>query len=136
VERVVVRSFGTVAAVAAAALALMIGFLVFSAHQNQQNASRPPGSQASAPAAGHRALVQTGRYEGVATAAASRGSSIAPASRAAAGGTVHVAPSGGRASGVTSSASGASLVTRSTSCTGLLSSLLGMVTSLLSGSGC
>jgi hypothetical protein len=136
VERVVVRSFGTVAAVAAAALALMIGFLAFSAHQNQQNASRPPGSQASAPAAGHRAPVQAGRYEGIVTFLVGRRASTAPASGAAAGGTVFVAPSGGRAFGATAPASGASFVTRPASCTGLLSSLLGVVTSLLAGSGC
>jgi hypothetical protein len=133
---VVVRSFGTVAAVAAAALALMIGFLAFSAHQNQQNASPPPGSQASAPAAAHSAPVQAGRYEGIVTFLVGRRPSTAPASGAAAGGTVYVAPSGGRAYGVSSPASGATVVTRSASCAGLLSSLLGVVTSLLGGSGC
>jgi len=48
----VVRSFGSVAAVAAAALALMIGFLAFSAHSNSDQNRPPAGAQSGVPSGG------------------------------------------------------------------------------------
>jgi hypothetical protein len=49
----VVRTFGSVAAIAAAALAIVIGVLAYNANSNQQQARPPGGGQAGAPVAVH-----------------------------------------------------------------------------------
>lgn len=141
-----VRSFGTVAAVTAAALALIIGFFAFTTHPNQPNANRPPGSQAPVPATGHGlGGGQNTRYGGAAYPSYAGGYGNPPqTARGAQGGAggeaeVYVAPSGGAsvsAPAAFSSGTSASVAAAPTPCAGLVSSLLGLVSSLLGGSGC
>ena len=125
-----VRSFGSVAAVAAAALALMIGFLAFSAHQNNQRATPPPGSQAAGPVVAHGRT--TAVASGSTAAPRSRISSTVPGSAGGRGdaGTVFVV-AGGSGAGQLAPATAAG-----TACTpGLVASLLGAIGSLLGGGG-
>jgi hypothetical protein len=129
-ERVVVRSFGSVAAVAAAALALMIGFLAFSAHQNNQRATPPPGSQAAGPVVAHGRT--TGVASGSTAAQSSRTSGAVPGSSGGRGdvGAVFVA-SGGSGGGQLAPSTGGGAVCNP----GVVQTLLGAIGSLLGGGG-
>ena len=122
-----VRSFGSVAAVAAAALALMIGFLAFSAHSNSDQNRPPVGAQSGVPGGGR--LIGSQAPPGPAELTASRATPNeapgAPQAQAQANFVTFGGGSGGQAA-----ASGAR------SCTpGLLASLVGLVGSLLGGGG-
>lgn len=145
-----VRPFGALAALAATTLVLMIGLLAFGAQRGQQNITQPPGSQASAPAAGHGVSIMPSLrfalpgFFGV--------YANAPASPS--GGAVYIAPSApsagappafsGSAGAGTGTAAGAgtsagvnvSNPAVPSPCTGLVQSLLGLVSSVLGGGGC
>lgn len=132
-----VRAFGTVAAVAAAALAIIIGVIAFNAGSNDEQQARPPGGgggQAGAPVNHHAAIqmrgdaspeLVTGRLgEPVQTDGAGEQPAKVPVQATSAGG-------GGFGGGA-----GAPPPVRRASCEpGLLASLLATVGALLGGSG-
>ena len=123
-----VRSFGSVAAVAAAALALMIGFLAFSAHQNNQQANRPPGSQSPGLVSAHGGA-QNGTYAAASPTGTRASSSAAGSSAAGEAGSVFVSAGGG-----INAASAAPQ--QASSCNpGLIQAVVGLLGALLGGSG-
>lgn len=131
-----VRAFGTVAAVAAAALAIIIGVIAFNAGSNDEQQARPPGGgggQAGAPISHHAAIQAPGdAFPELVTGRQGEpvqvGSGEQPVKVP-----VQATSSGGGAFG---GGAEASRPVRRASCEpGLLASLLATVGALLGGSG-